>query len=132
MTSDPPLAFLYDRQTSPTPGVLVLRLDLCRLRAGELGWEVAGEWVDSGDDALTGSRRPQFDAMLTAVREAAAAGRTVVCLVADWHRLSREAATEAGFRARITAAGGFTATAAGEDDQPGSGRGRVTMIGRSR
>jgi DNA invertase Pin-like site-specific DNA recombinase len=130
MNSLPPLAFVYDRHASPTPGVLTLRLDLCRLRANEQGWEVAGEWVDRGDAALSDGHRPEFDRMLAAMREASRSGRTVLCLVADWYRLSRDTATERGFRARIATAGGYTATGAGEDDQPGSGRGRPSMLGR--
>lgn len=132
MTAEPPLAFLYDRKTSPTDAILLLRLRSCRMRAEEVGWQVAGEFIDEGDDALGGAHhRPRFDQMLAAMRVEAKGGRRVVCLVADWYRLSRDADTERAFRARITTAGGYTATATGEDDQPGRGRGRVTMLGRT-
>jgi len=131
VNSEPPLAFLYDRHASPTVAILLLRLQSCRMRAEELGWQVAGEFVDEGDDALEDSHRPKFDTMLTAMRGQATAGRQVVCLVSDWYRLSRNDKTEAAFRARIATAGGYTATAAGEDDLPGSGRGRVNAVGRA-
>lgn len=116
------LAFIYDRQTSPTAGILVMRLEACRLWARDAGWEVAGEWVDQGIGALRDDDRPAFDRLTEAMRAAAEAGWTPVCLVADWPRLSRDTEAEAGFRARVKTAGGYTATAVGEDDQPGSQR----------
>lgn len=131
MTAQPPLAFLYDRHASPTEAVLQLRLEYCKQRADEVGWQVADTFVDRGDHALTDAHRPQFDRMLAAMRAEATAGRRVVCLIADWYRLSRDPETERAFRARITTAGGYTATAVGEDDQPDSGRGRVSMLGRT-
>jgi len=131
VSSEPPLAFLYDRHASPTVAILLLRLQSCRMRAEELGWQVADEFVDEGDDALEDAHRPKFDTMLTAMRAEATAGRQVVCLVSDWYRLSRDPETEKAFRARITTAGGYTATATGEDDQPGSDRGRVNAVGRA-
>lgn len=131
MTAQPPLVFLYDRHASPTVTILLLRLQSCRMRAEELGWQVAGEFVDEGDDALTDAHRPKFDRMLAAMRAEATAGRQVVTMVSDWYRLSRDLETEKAFRARITTAGGYTATATGEDDQPGSGRGRVNAVGRA-
>lgn len=130
LAGSPPLAFVYDRHASPTRGVLTLRLDLCRLHAAEQGWDVAGEWVDGADAALSDSHRPEFDRMLAALRGARQGGRTVLCLVADWHRLSRDAGAERAFRARITTAGGYTATCSGEDDQAGPGRGRLSTLGR--
>ena len=126
----PPLAFVYDRHASPTEAVLTLRLDLCRLHATEQGWELAGEWVDRGDAALSDGHRPAFDELLQKLREVRQAGRAVVCLVADWHRLSRDAGAERAFRARVATAGGYTATCSGDDDLPDSGRGRLRMLGR--
>lgn len=118
----PVLAFIYDRQTSQTAGVLVMRLEACHLWAQDAGWEVAGEWVDQGIGALRDDDRPKFDALADAMRAAAGAGWRPVCLVADWPRLSRDAEAEAAFRARVRTAGGYTVTAVGEDDQPGSDR----------
>lgn len=131
MSNERPLAFVYDRHASPTEAVLQLRLEYCKLRATEVGWDVAGQFIDRGDDALGDDHRPAFDRMLGAMREQAKTGRQVVCLVSDWYRLSRLPEPEAEFRARVTTVGGFTATAVGEDDQPGSGRGRVRMLGRT-
>jgi hypothetical protein len=118
----PVLAFIYDRQTSPTPGVLVIRLEACHLWARDRGWDVAGEWVEQGNGALYDDERPRFDAMAETMQEAAGAGWQPVCLVSDWHRLSRDSEVERSFRARIHTAGGYTATAAGEDDRAGSPR----------
>jgi hypothetical protein len=113
----PVLAFIYDRRTSPTIGVLNMRLGFCRLRAEEQGWEVAGEWVDQGDSAFADGHRLAFDQMLMAIRDATSRGREALCLVSEWHRLSHNEDVESAFRARVAAAGGYTATAAGEDDR---------------
>lgn len=115
----PVLAFVYDRQASLADGVLGLHLEVCRGKAVEAGWSVVGEWVDRGTDALSDSARPQFDAMVKVMGEVHAAGRSVVCLVADWGRLSRDEEAEGGFRTRVRAAGGHTSTVAGETDEPG-------------
>lgn len=135
MTSSPASqrlrAFLYDRHASPTEGVLLLRLEYCKLRAAEAGWQVAGEFVDRGDDALGDDHRPEFDRMIGSMCEQVASGRQVVFLVSDWYRLSRDAENEAAFRARITTVGGYTTTAVEEDNRPGNGRDRVRMLGRT-
>lgn len=122
MTSAQPLAFIYDRQASPTPGVVVLHLEVCNLRARDEGWQIAGEWVDKGDAALSDDNRPEFDTMMTSMAAAVSAGREVLCLVADWGRLSRDFSAEAALRARVRAVGGYTATGIGEDDRAGSTR----------
>lgn len=116
----PPLAFVYDRQMSPTVGVLVLRLEVCKLRARDEGWEVAGEWVDRDDAVFSNENRPAFDAMVLAMAEARNAGHEVLCLVADWLRLSRDQEVRHAFQARVRTAGGYTATATGESDQEGA------------
>ena len=121
-TPTPVLAFIYDRQTSPTPGVLVIRLETCRLWARTAGWEVAGEWVEQGDRALYDDERPAFDSMRATMPDATGAGWQPVCLVSDWHRLSRDNEVELAFRAQVHTMGGYTATAAGEDDRAGSPR----------
>lgn len=114
----PTLAFVYDRRFTPTVAILGLRLETCREYAAELGWEIAGEWVDVDDHALSDEVRPQFGLMLTAMRAAADTGRTVVCLLNEWDRLSRDANRQAAFCYRIRRAGGYTATQLGESDRP--------------
>lgn len=111
----PPLAFIYDRRTSDTDaseGVLRLRLGACRMYADQQGWEMAGEWIDHGDAALSMTRRPQFEMMLGLIRHHSA-GRDVVCLIADWPRLANDATPLARFRYQIEQAGGQVVTSAG-------------------
>lgn len=115
--NSPVLAFVYDRRFTPTLAILQLRLETCREYAAELGWEIAGEWVDVDADAMSDEHRPQLDAMLTAMCDAAAAGRRVVCLLNDWDRLCRDPNRQAVFRRRIGNAGGYTATQLGQDDR---------------
>ncbi|WNI16600.1 hypothetical protein [Actinacidiphila sp. ITFR-21] len=115
-----PLAFIYDRRFTPAEGPSALRLEHCLEYAAEAGMEVAGRWCDTGDDALSDDVRPQLDQLVGAMRTAATAGRTVVCLIASWHRLSRDASRQAVMRYRIAAVGGYTVTADGEDDRPPS------------
>lgn len=111
------LAFIYDRQMSPTVGVLVLHLEVCNLRARDEGWTIAGEWVDQGDAVFSDENRPAFDSMIEAMAKARSAGREVLCLIADWPRLSRDEGVRVSFQTRVRTAGGFTATGVGEDDR---------------
>jgi Resolvase, N terminal domain len=124
MPTEPPLAFIYDRRFTPSRGVLQIRLETCREYAAEMGWAVAGEWVDVDQAALSDDHRPQLDAMTKAMREQAAEGRTVVCLLATWDRLSRSGLRLAAFRFHVAQAGGYTATADGEDDRLNAQSGR--------
>ncbi|MDJ0340751.1 recombinase family protein [Streptomyces sp. H10-C2] len=123
-TNNQPLAFFYDRHATPSTGILQVRLEACREYAAELRYEVAGEWIDRGDDALSDDRRPQFDAMLDALA-GASVDRTVLCLINGWDRLSRDPGRCGHFRYRIHMAGGWTETTTGEDDRPGSTRPRA-------
>jgi Resolvase, N terminal domain len=122
----PTMAFLYDRCATSHKGLLDYRLAACREYAVERRWEVAGEWVDRGDLAVTNAERPQMTALLGALADAARTGRTVVCLVHDWGRLAHEAGWNASMRYRIAQAGGWTETANGEKDAP-----RGAVPGRS-
>lgn len=115
-TGERPLAFIYDRRFSPSV-VLDLRLIHCREYADDAGFEVAGEWIDAGDEALSDDRRPRFADMVAAMRAAAEQGRTVACLIADWDRISRDAHRSAGLRSMVTRAGGYTMTCEGDDDR---------------
>jgi hypothetical protein len=112
----PPLALIYDRCTGDYRGLLAHRLTVCREYAAERRWEVAGQWVDRGDLALTGSQRPEMSALLQALGDAARTNRTVLCLVYDWGRLAHEPSWNASMRYRIAQAGGWTETATGEND----------------
>lgn len=124
----PPLAFIYDRRFSPTVAILDLRLEACREYAAEMQWDVAGTWVDEDDDAMSDTRRPQFRKMIDAMRDAAGTGRNVVCLIADWDRLTRNVHQSAVFRRDIASTGGYTATSTGEDDRPGSSTGHLRAL----
>lgn len=112
----PLLAFIYDRRFSPSV-VLDLRLTHCREYAAAAGVEVAGVWIDTGDDALSDERRPLFADMVAAMRTAGQQGRTVACLVADWDRISRDAYRSAALRRMVAEAGGYTMTCDGDDDR---------------
>lgn len=118
----PPLAFIYDRQTSPTPGVVVARLANCELYAERQDWELAGHWIDHGDDALSMTARPQFEAMLALIRHHSAA-RPVVCLINDWRQLANEPHPLARFLYKVDQAGGKVVTSSGATD-----RGRLGML----
>jgi hypothetical protein len=113
----PILAFVYDRRLTPTLAILQLRVETCREYAAEMRWDIAGEWIDTDDHALSDDHRPQFDAMVAAMRTAANTGRAVVCLLKDWDRLTRDAGRQAAFLYRVGIAGGYTVTTDGEDDR---------------
>jgi hypothetical protein len=115
----PPLAFVYDRCTGDYRGLLAHRLAACRAYAAERGWQIAGEWVDSGDTAVTGAQRPEMSALLRALAEATRTGRTGLCLVHDWGRLAHDPSWNASMRFRIGQAGGWTQTSTGENDTRG-------------
>lgn len=112
------LAFIYDRRLTPSLGILRLRLETCHEYAAEFGWEIAGEWVDEDEAALSDDHRPKFDLMVTKLRTVAGTGRRVVCLLNDWDRLSRSPGRRAEFLRQISTAGGYTVTSLGEDDRP--------------
>lgn len=116
----PTLAFIYDRHATLTNGALDERLLRCRRYAVERGWVIAGEWVDRGDPALTNWMRPRWDQLVYAMGQAAA---PPVCLVDSWDRISRDDCWRGILRMAVYQAGGYCATAAGEDDRvPGRGR----------
>lgn len=107
---------IYDRCVTSRRKLLDHRLAVCREYAAERGWEVAGEWVDEWDVALTGAERPQLGALLRALGDAARTRRPVVCLVHDWGRLAHEPGWNSSMRYRIAQAGGWTETTTGEKD----------------
>ncbi|HZX40012.1 MAG TPA: recombinase family protein [Streptomyces sp.] len=107
-------AFIYDRHATTSTVILDIRLDRCRSYAESCGWEVAGIWLDLGDNAL-GQHRPQFSSLCVAMD---AATGPIVCLVDDWDRLARDASQSAVMRRRIGQADGHCETAEGESDAP--------------
>ena len=113
-TEQPPLAFLYDRHATLTRTILDLRLDACHRYALARGWERAGAWIDTGDQALSDHDRPRYDDLRAALRRAADTGRAAVCLVHDWDRLTRDRIRLSGMRDLLHRAGGWTETADGE------------------
>lgn len=123
-----PLAFIYDRRFSPTRAILDLRLEVCREYAAEMRWDIAGPYVDEDDNAMSDTNRPEFAEMVEAMRKATAMGRSALCLINDWDRLSRDPQGNAVFRRQIAQAGGYTVTSLGEDDRPETGRGRLRAL----
>ncbi len=121
-TTQPPLAFIYDRHASRTLAVLLLRLTACQEYAEEQGWEIAGKWYDHGDHALLDDHRTKFDRMLNALQVAHRSGREVVCLVFDWDRLSRDDGNRRVFVRKVTFTGGWVETITGETSKGTSGR----------
>lgn len=117
-------AYLYDRTATHAAGPLDERLALCRDFAEARGWFIAGAWVDEGDNALSCDRRPQWDAMVAAIREDASP--RAVCLVEDWDRIARPWSASASLRDRVRRANGVTCTTRGECDQD-ERRGRLTV-----
>lgn len=115
-------AFVYDRHATTSTIMLDIRLDRCRAYAKSRGWDVAGIWLDLGDHAL-GHYRPQFEALFVAMDNNPG---HIVCLVDDWHRLTRDASQSSVMRRRIAQAGGHCETAGGESDEPSEkARGRL-------
>ncbi|MEU1630376.1 recombinase family protein [Streptomyces sp. NPDC020096] len=126
--SGPPQAFIYDRRSTPTLGVLLARLMVCREYAAERGWELVGEWVDEDDNALT-DRRPEFDRLIGKMLGAHRDGREVICLVNDFDRLSHNQEIQTRFIKRVHLAGGWVETIVGDrsDDKRGSHRRAALM-----
>lgn len=115
-------AFIYDRHVTTSTVILDIRLDRCRAYAESNGWEIAGTWLDVGDDAL-GNHRPQFDGLCAAM---SLEPGPVVCLVDGWDRFTRDASQSAVMRHRVGQAGGHCVTAGGESDAPAEkARGRL-------
>lgn len=116
-----PLAFLYDRRDTPTRAVTLVRIETCRQYADAQGWDVAGDWIDEGEAALT-DRRPEFDILISKMLGAHRGGREVVCLVTDFGRLSSNPETRARFVKRVHLVGGRIETIAGERSDDRTGR----------
>lgn len=118
MNAPPVLAFVHDRCVTENRAMLELRLAACTEYFVERGWDSAGQFIDRGDDALTNDTRPQFDAMLRAMTEAA--GRERVCLVFDWGRLSHDAMHRQEFTHAALGAGAWLTTVGAESVRMGA------------
>ncbi|MEU9925129.1 recombinase family protein [Streptomyces griseoluteus] len=112
MTAPPVLAFIYDRCATSNQAMLDLRLAACTEHLAERGWDVGGQYVDNGNDALTDNARPAFDRMLRGMAEVT--GRDRVCLVYDWGRLSHDSSHRQEFAHAVLGAGGWLSTIDGE------------------
>lgn len=109
-----PLAFIYDRNATRSTTVLDQRLTGCQNYAKLRGWEIAGQWLDLGDNALS-DHRPELARLIDAM-QARARDREVICLVHTWGRLTHDADSRIRYQMRIAQAGGHTETAFAESD----------------
>ncbi len=109
---EPPLAYLYDRLTTPAAGLPALRLRACRDYADRAGFEVGGEWCDEGPAALLDARRPQLAALMLATAAARRRGRTVVVVIHSLSRLSGDPQARVVLSRRITSLGATIETVA--------------------
>ncbi|MFI2029126.1 recombinase family protein [Streptomyces buecherae] len=116
LTEAPALAFIYDREVTSHDERLTERLAACRAYADRMGWHVAGAWVDRGDTALHAGRRPLWRGMVAAMEDRAGGDGRVVCLVADWGRISHDPADSVDLRQMVSRAGGVVVTVTGETD----------------
>ncbi|MFK8848806.1 recombinase family protein [Streptomyces sp. Ac-502] len=123
-----PLVFIYDRNATRSSAILDLRLSGCVNYADRHGWQIAGLWVDRGDNALS-TTRPQFSALVESMG-AQAGRRATICLVHHWCRLAHDDALRRTLQQRVARARGCTATTFGDSDEQahaalaGLGRGR--------
>jgi DNA invertase Pin-like site-specific DNA recombinase len=111
------LAFVYDRHATIAREILRLRLETCAKYADRQGWQIAGWFVDEGDDALANDHRPTFHAMLNAIRAAGADAPRVV-LVHDWQRFSHDDEARGLFTRTVLHLGTWVETTSGEQRTP--------------
>ncbi|MFH8346157.1 recombinase family protein [Streptomyces sp. NPDC018045] len=110
----PPLAFIYDRNATRSRAMLEMRISGCRTYAERQGWEVAGWWVDFGDEAL-GKERPELGA-LVGVLVRMVVVRRAFCLVHHWNRFAHDIEGRHALQRRVARVGGYSATTFGESD----------------
>ncbi|MEU8827755.1 recombinase family protein [Streptomyces sp. NPDC048636] len=102
-------AYIYDRETTSADNADE-RIAVCRDYAARMGWNVAGQWVDRGDNAVS-ARRMQWVGMLAAM-DFETPGRQPVCLVASWDRIARDASLRAEFRQMVSKINGVCVSVA--------------------
>ncbi|MEU3538472.1 hypothetical protein [Streptomyces paromomycinus] len=110
-----PLVFIYDRNATRSSAILDLRLSGCVNYADRHGWQIAGLWVDRGDNALSRTR-PHFSALVETMR-VQAGRRATICLVHHWCRLAHDEAQRRALQQRVARAHGCTATTFGDSDE---------------
>ncbi|MBL1096709.1 recombinase family protein [Streptomyces coffeae] len=93
------IAYIYDREITSADNADP-RITICRAYAAELGWQVAGQWVDRGENAVS-PRRRAWVGMLAAM-EHEAQGAQPVCLVASWDRIARDDMVRAELRQMVS------------------------------
>ncbi|UTH97638.1 recombinase family protein [Streptomyces rimosus] len=120
-----PLALIYDRNATRSHAILNMRLEGCRTYARRHDWQIADEWVDRGDDALS-PERPRLTALLEIMRTQAPR-RPVICLVHTWDRLARDGDLRLALQQRVAKAGGYVATTFDESDE----RSHAALVNRS-
>lgn len=126
---DKPRAGLYLRISKDVVGRglgIERQEELCRKLAADKGWEVVQVYADNDLSAYSGSPRPQYEAMLSAIE--AGSLDAVVCV--DQDRLTRQPAELEGFIALADAKGIALANVSGEIDLSTSdGRFRARIMG---
>jgi hypothetical protein len=84
----------------------------------DLGWDVAGAWVDTGTAAdAPAADRPELLRLLAVMRHHESR-RRVVCLVATEDRLGADRAAAGAARRAVAFAGGSVETAGGTELMP--------------
>lgn len=116
-----PLTFIYDRARVAGATADLWRRERCAGYAAEQGWDMAGRWLDTGENALSLDIRPQFDAMLRAIATAVDTTECV-CLITSWARLSHDTAARKVLATRILQAGARIETISGERYYPNGRR----------
>ncbi|MFI0817465.1 hypothetical protein ACH4TX_13350 [Streptomyces sp. NPDC021098] len=100
----PTIAFIYDREETTQTALLSERIATCRVYAARMGWQVAGQWVDRGEGAVS-DRRPSWRGMDHAM-PLEGEGRKLVCLVASWDRIAFDPEVMIHLRQLVSGAGG--------------------------
>ncbi len=80
-------AAIYARISSDQEGTglgVTRQLEDCRRMAGELGWTVAGEYVDNDVSAYSGKRRPEYERMLADLADGSCDGVLVYHVGPSW------------------------------------------------
>ena len=126
---DIPRAAIYARISKDVVGKglgIERQEELCRKLAADKGWQVVQVYADNDLSAYSGSPRPQYEAMLSAIE--AGSLDAVVCV--DQDRLTRQPAELEGFIALADAKGIALANVSGEIDLSTSdGRFRARIMG---
>jgi hypothetical protein len=110
----PTLAYIYDREETTQTDRLDERVAMCRAYAAQMGWAVAGQWIDRGDAAVS-DRRPAWVGMVNAMT-LEGQGRRIVCLVATLDRIAFDPEVSIRLRQLVSGAGGVVLAVDEEHD----------------